>query len=810
MYYSNGNYEAFARPKKPEGIDSKNAYIIGTGLAALSAACYLVRDAQMPGDHIHVFEKDPVPGGACDGANIPGVGYVMRGGREMDNHFEVMWDLFRSIPSIETDGVSVLDEYYWLNKEDPNYSLCRSTKARGVDGGTNGKFALSDKASMEIMKLFFTPNEELYGKKISDFFDDEVFDTNFWMYWRTMFAFENWHSALEMKLYLKRYIHHIGGLPDFTALRFTRYNQYESIILPMVRYLEGFGVQFHYNTKVTDVKFDIQKGRKLASSVTVEHEGETTNIDLTENDLLFITNGGCVESCTVGAQDKATGFDPTIQPGNGWDLWKKIAAQDPSFGHPEKFCSEPELSNWESATITTLDDKIPQYIRKICKRDPFSGHTVTGGIVTVKDSSWLLSWTLNRQQQFRDQPKNQLCVWVYGLFSDKPGNYGDDAACDGVATERVTLADLLDILRDLVVQRSDGGAFPVGMFRVGAELFRIAECGVLCSDLLPQIPAVARPDGGIKACGLVLRADGAALHAAAVRDEDEVVFREVDGLLLAVADDVDALSQLVLGVRAVELDVCDLHAVVELDVVALEVLDHREDHGLVLVILREAQRREIGQAADVGDIALEIELHFQSTVPVFKGKHGAPVQPEVGVQHFIIKEIGDLLVLQLLVGGEEELHDLHSTLIRQAELAIGVGILAAVDGGTAQGEVGVLLVQPVILVQHAGTLGLQRRDGVQQIPHNFEVVIHLAAAAHHIADIVLVAVAGTAGQRVLLKHMDVVALHLAVTDQVAGGSQGRQTGADEVSRFIVNALRLFGVCKCFVVATGIIHTGNLL
>ena len=84
MYYSNGNYEAFARPKKPEGVDDKNAYIIGTGLAALTAACYLVRDAQMPGSHIHVFEKDAVPGGACDGANIPGVGYVMRGGREME------------------------------------------------------------------------------------------------------------------------------------------------------------------------------------------------------------------------------------------------------------------------------------------------------------------------------------------------------------------------------------------------------------------------------------------------------------------------------------------------------------------------------------------------------------------------------------------------------------------------------------------------------------------------------------------------------------------------------------------------------
>ena len=49
MYYSSGNYEAFAHPKKPEGVERKSAYIIGTGLAALTAACYLVRDGQMPG-----------------------------------------------------------------------------------------------------------------------------------------------------------------------------------------------------------------------------------------------------------------------------------------------------------------------------------------------------------------------------------------------------------------------------------------------------------------------------------------------------------------------------------------------------------------------------------------------------------------------------------------------------------------------------------------------------------------------------------------------------------------------------------------
>lgn len=423
MYYSNGNYEAFAHPEKPEGVERKSAYIVGSGLAALSAACFLVRDGQMSGKRVHILEKDPIPGGACDGYQYDNLGYVMRGGREMDNHFECMWDLFRSIPSIETEGVSVLDEYYWLNKHDPNYSLMRATVKRGEDAHTDGKFGLSDKGAMEIMKLFFTPDEELYDKRINEVFDDDVLNSNFWLYWRTMFAFENWHSALEMKLYIKRFIHHVGGLPDFKALRFTKYNQYESMILPMIKYLESFDVQFHYGTKVINVEFDIQKEKKVARRIEVIRDGNEENIDLTENDLIFITNGGCVENSTLGSQNQAAPFKAEIKEGGGWDMWRKIAVQDPSFGHPDKFCYDPEQSNWMSATVTTLDDRIPPYIQKICKRDPLSGKVVTGGIVTVRDSNWLLSWTFNRQPQFRSQPKGQLVGWIYGLFSDKPGNY---------------------------------------------------------------------------------------------------------------------------------------------------------------------------------------------------------------------------------------------------------------------------------------------------------------------------------------------------------------------------------------------------
>ncbi|MFQ8843357.1 MAG: oleate hydratase [Clostridium fessum] len=129
----------------------------------------------MPGEHIHILEAMDIAGGACDGINDPIRGYVMRGGREMEDHFECLWDLFRSIPSLEIPGASVLDEYYWLNKHDPNYSLCRATVNRGEDAHTDGKFNLSQKGCMEIMKLFFTKDEDLYDKTIEDVFDDEVF-----------------------------------------------------------------------------------------------------------------------------------------------------------------------------------------------------------------------------------------------------------------------------------------------------------------------------------------------------------------------------------------------------------------------------------------------------------------------------------------------------------------------------------------------------------------------------------------------------------------------------------------------------------
>lgn len=421
MYYSNGNYEAFADAKKPAGVDKKSAYIIGSGLAGLSTAVFLVRDAQMKGENIHILEELPVAGGSLDGAKRPNAGFVVRGGREMENHFECLWDMYRSIPSLEIPGASYLDEYYWLDKEDPNSSNCRLIYNRGDRLPSDGQYGLG-KCANEIVKLIMTPEKELQGETIEEFFSDDFFKTNFWTYWATMFAFEKWHSAAEMRRYAMRFIHHIDGLPDFTALKFNKYNQYESMVKPLLAYLKDHGVQFEYDCHVDNVVVDHEGKQKVAKKIVMTKNGEQSDIDLTPDDIVFVTNGSITESSTYG--DQNTPAPITHDKGSSWKLWENLAKQDPDFGHPDVFCENlPERSWFVSATATLENKKIAPYFERLTKRSLYDGKVNTGGIITVVDSNWELSFTIHRQPHFKSQNPDQIVVWIYALYSDTEGNY---------------------------------------------------------------------------------------------------------------------------------------------------------------------------------------------------------------------------------------------------------------------------------------------------------------------------------------------------------------------------------------------------
>ena len=433
MRYSNGNYEAFAHPRKPADADKKSAHIVGGGLAGLATAVFLVRDAQVPGRQIHIYEELPIPGGSLDGDNRPNVGFVIRGGREMENHFETMWDMYRSIPSLEIEGASYLDEFYWLDQDDPNSSNTHLIYKRGQRVPTDGKYELDDKA-MELVKLVMTPESKLGRQTLEDFFTPDFFESNFWSYWATMFAFEKWHSAVEMRRYAMRFIHHIDGLPDFTALKFNKYNQYDSMVLPIIKYLESHDVNFVYNAQVTNVVVDVQADKKTATELVVTIDGTEQAIPLTADDLVFVTNGSITESSTYGSHHQAAPVSKEL--GGSWRLWQNLAAQSDEFGHPEVFCENlPDRSWFISATATIKVPEIEPYIERLTNRSLHDHKVNTGGIITITDSNWMMSFTIHRQPHFKTQKENETVVWIYGLYSDTKGNYVDKTIVEATGEE---------------------------------------------------------------------------------------------------------------------------------------------------------------------------------------------------------------------------------------------------------------------------------------------------------------------------------------------------------------------------------------
>ena len=306
------------------------------------------------------------------------------------------------------------------------------------------------------------------------------------------------------------------------------------------------------------------------------------------------------------------------------------------------------------------------------------------------------------------------------------GNY---AAGDDLAGQRIALADLLDSIEDLLVCCIDGPGFPRGLLDACEELLGTAECRILSRDLLPHLDrgAFAVLNGDNRCMGVIAVCGSIAL--AAVGADDKIILGQVDDLLYAALSVLDLLCDLLLG-GAVADDVGNGRVIKDLAAVIGDVLAHWQDHGFILIIASEAQCAQIGQTVDVVDVALQIQLHLKCGMPFFKCEHGLPVGPEVRCIELIVEHIVDLLILEGLVGGHEQLQQLGSSTGSKTVLSVGVRVLALFFGDAAQREVRVFLVQMIVLGKN-GLAGIyDRGDGLKQIPHTLEVVIHLTSAAH--------------------------------------------------------------------------------
>lgn len=420
-----GNYQ------RNKGIPSKSfkdskVYIVGTGIAGLAAAYYFIRDGHITGENIVFLDKLSIEGGSLDGVGNAKDGYLVRGGREMEMTYENLWDILQDIPAVEMPSpYSVLDEFRLLNDNDPNYSKARLIHNNGEIQDFS-KFGLDKLDQLAIVKLLLKKKEDLDDMTVEDYFSSSFLKSNFWTFFRTMFAFENWHSVLECKLYLHRFLHLTDGFKDLSCLVFPKYNQYDSFVKPLTEHLKSKGVKIQFDTLVKDLDMQINKEGKVVKGIITQQKNKEVMIPVTENDYVIITTASMTEDTAYGDNTNVA-----IQAINnnesgksaGWQLWKNLATKSIEFGRPEKFCSSIEKSSWESATLTCRPSALTEKIKEYCVNDPYSGKSATGGIVSITDSNWLMSFTINRQPHFPEQPDDVLVIWLYALFMDKDGNY---------------------------------------------------------------------------------------------------------------------------------------------------------------------------------------------------------------------------------------------------------------------------------------------------------------------------------------------------------------------------------------------------
>lgn len=393
------------------------AYLVGGGIGSLAAAAFMIRDGSIPGKDICVLEAASVLGGSLDGGGDPAAGYSLRGGRMFTtDNYECTWDLFKSIPSLDAKDKTVFDETVEFNEKYRAHSLARLVdRWRAKVPVSSMGFSMQDR--IELLKLSNAEEDTLGTGSITDWLSPSFFETEFWTMWSTTFAFQPWHSAVEFKRYLHRFMLEFSRIDTLAGVKRTAYNQYDSLVRPLHRWLEEQGVNFIMDCTVTDFDHALVAGKFAVTAIHCRRQGVQEVIRVGDDDLVFFQNGSMTDASSLGSMTSAPQQLSKTDSG-GWALWEKLAAGRPEFGNPAAFNSCIAQSWWESFTVTLKDSAFfDQMIR-------FSGNQPgTGGLVTFKDSNWLMSVVLPHQPHFQHQPADVQVFWGYALFPDRIGNY---------------------------------------------------------------------------------------------------------------------------------------------------------------------------------------------------------------------------------------------------------------------------------------------------------------------------------------------------------------------------------------------------
>jgi oleate hydratase len=408
---------AWSAPEPGSMSTGAKAWLVGGGIGAMAAAAFMIRDGGMRGAGITILEAAPVLGGSLDAAGNPSTGYTLRGGRMLTtDNYECTWDLYKTIPSLRQKGATVFDETLAFNEAHQPHSMARLVDRRRAKVAVSSMgFSMRDR--VELLELVDASEAELGASCITDWLSPGFFDTEFWAMWVTTFAFQPWHSAVELKRYLHRFMLEFSRIETLGGVKRTVYNQYDSLVLPLQAWLHEQGVRVVANCRVVDLDHRTEGGKLGVTGIHCLLQGRREVIEVNEGDLVFLQNASITDASSLGSMTSAP--PPlTKADSGGWTLWEKLAEGRPEFGRPAAFNSSVAQSCWESFTVTC---KSTAFFDDMLR---FSGNEAgTGGLVTFKDSNWLMSIVLAHQPHFVGQPADVQVFWGYALFPDRVGDF---------------------------------------------------------------------------------------------------------------------------------------------------------------------------------------------------------------------------------------------------------------------------------------------------------------------------------------------------------------------------------------------------
>jgi oleate hydratase len=413
-------------------------HIVGGGFAGLAAAALLIRNANVSGPDITIYEAEDKLGGgffldgdAEHGYNLPGSIF--------DKQFRCALDLLGTIPTQGYPNINVAEQFLTFNGEHPfdDQTHIVDRDLRRVHGPRYG-LTLGD--GLALAKLSLTPEASLQGQLIGDVFSPAFFKTEFWLLWSTLMGSLPQHSVIEFRRYLNRFVYLFPDLATMAHVFRSQFNQHEAFIKPLVAWLGGKQVNFVKGAVVKDIGFAESSGRLTASRLDVQSRNGQTTIAVASDDIVLVTTGSQAADMSPGKMDEPPG--PPPHPGQSWALWKRLAGKDKRFGNPDAFFGDPLIkdSRWVTFTVTTTGAEFLDEITNLTH----SG-TGSGGLLTLQDSNWIISLSIFEQPEVLEQPPGTSVWWGYGLYPERKGNYVQKLMYE--CTGREILTEILAHLR---------------------------------------------------------------------------------------------------------------------------------------------------------------------------------------------------------------------------------------------------------------------------------------------------------------------------------------------------------------------------